>query len=352
MNCYGYFEKITHKKILIFGIYPPPYGGVSVHIQRVMSVFIQNLNNVRLFNTEQSLRSRFGLFYFMKLFFQLIWYRPNCVYYHSSYTRSFGIELTVIMLGSRLYGAQVHIIEHDSRHLGNRTRLFKRWYRWGTKHIFSIVFIGSSTYEHYKDHGIKVENYSIESAFLPPSLASEPLAIEHYPSSLWTFMKDYTPLLLVNAAHLMRINGKDVYGLDQAIDVLAGIKKDFPDAGLIMAVASMNDADYSAQLRERMQSKHVAEQVYILQDQKELWPLFKRVDLFLRPTLSDGASISVEEALYFKVPVVASNVCARQKGVVLYDHKKDGDLADVVTRVLYDTVYANQQCDSLHEKQT
>ena len=56
----------------------------------------------------------------------------------------------------------------------------------------------------------------------------------------------------------------------------------------------------------------------------------KKVDVFLRPTLSDGASVSVQEALWCGTPVVASDVCLRPREVALF---KTGD-ADDLQRVL------------------
>jgi hypothetical protein len=46
--------------------------------------------------------------------------------------------------------------------------------------------------------------------------------------------------------------------------------------------------------------------------------LMSACDVFLRPTLEDGDSISVREALALGVPVVASRVGARPAGAILF----------------------------------
>ena len=61
----------------------------------------------------------------------------------------------------------------------------------------------------------------------------------------------------------------------------------------------------------------------------EVWPLFKRADLMLRPSLKDGSSISIAEALYFHCPVLASDVCERGKDVVNF---KSGDILDLTSK--------------------
>ena len=58
------------------------------------------------------------------------------------------------------------------------------------------------------------------------------------------------------------------------------------------------------------------------------------IDLFVRPTLSDGASVSIEEALWANIPVVASNVCQRPAQVMLYDLYHEDALYDAITKHL------------------
>jgi glycosyltransferase involved in cell wall biosynthesis len=58
--------------------------------------------------------------------------------------------------------------------------------------------------------------------------------------------------------------------------------------------------------------------------------LMSACDVFLRPTLEDGDSISVREALAMGVPVVASNVGARPAGAILFD---PGDLEGMLAAI-------------------
>jgi glycogen synthase len=56
----------------------------------------------------------------------------------------------------------------------------------------------------------------------------------------------------------------------------------------------------------------------------------KRLTVFIRPTYTDGDSISVREALALKVPVVASDTDYRPEGVTIF---KKGDLGDLLVKV-------------------
>jgi glycosyltransferase involved in cell wall biosynthesis len=58
--------------------------------------------------------------------------------------------------------------------------------------------------------------------------------------------------------------------------------------------------------------------------------LISACDVFLRPTLEDGDSISVREALALGVPVVASRAGARPAGAILF---QPGDAEDLLAKI-------------------
>lgn len=329
MNEHAYSNGVCKKKIAMLGVLPPPYGGVSVHIRRVADKLIDQQNSISFFSIERPYKNKLFFLYQIKLLFWLIFKRPEIIYYHGTYTKHCWAELLIIHLFSYLKKIQVIVVDHDCRHLYNRTRLFKWFYKKITVYA-QIILIGDRTFESYQKNSIPLHNFSVENAFLPPVSSMASIIEETYPSSLFTFIKQFTPIILVNASHMMMINNKDVYGLELSLDMLAGIKNTYPDAGLIVAIADMGNKEYASYLYTKMKKLDIAEQVYILQNQKELWPLFKRVDLFVRPTITDGASISLQEADYFKVTTVASDICIRPKNCILF---KSEDCADFIRAV-------------------
>src|SRR3972149_8763076 len=282
-----YSDMVTNKKIVILGIEPPTFGGVSVHIQRVKDRLLDQGNTVFVFNIEQQLRRKWALAYLIKLFFWLLIKRPDTVHYHGTYQRGCWGDLFILRILKYVLRFEIIIIDHDCRHLYKRGWLFKRLYTWVLKHVDKLVPIGTKNLQSYEDNGFNTTGYEVEGSFLPPvvSMAS---AIEHlYPSSLFIFLKEYTPVILINASFLMRIDGKDIYGLDVSFDMIAQLKKNYPDVGLIMAIANIDNQNYFDLLIRKMRGLGVSEQVFILRGQKEIWPLFKKIDLFIRPTLSD-----------------------------------------------------------------
>jgi glycogen(starch) synthase len=62
--------------------------------------------------------------------------------------------------------------------------------------------------------------------------------------------------------------------------------------------------------------------------------VIKRSSVFLRPTTSDGDSISLREALHFNVPVVASDAAPRPDGSILFASRDQEDFICAIETAL------------------
>jgi glycosyltransferase involved in cell wall biosynthesis len=196
----------------------------------------------------------------------------------------------------------------------------------------TIVFIGDSTYKSYEENGIILpRDVSIESPFLPPDQAREREILKTYPQELFIFAKEAAPLIVANAFQLSLLNEKDLYGFDMCVHMVRQLKNDFPHVKLVFALAQIGDQNYFERLRKQIANACLQNDVFFLTDQKELWPLLKRADLFVRPTLSDSFGISIAEALQFGTPAVASDVCIRPEGTMLF---RCGDADEFFEKVL------------------
>ena len=69
-------------------------------------------------------------------------------------------------------------------------------------------------------------------------------------------------------------------------------------------------------------------QIGPIEDMYELWSIS---DIYIRPTMNDGDSISVREAIQMNLKVVASDVAKRPNGVVIY---QKGNISDFLSKVL------------------
>ena len=145
-----------------------------------------------------------------------------------------------------------------------------------------------------------------------------------------TFIQNKKPLLLVNASILSFFNSKDLYGFDKSIRAIKQLKQQYTDIGLILALAHIGNYNYFQQLKKLVTELELTNNIFFLTGQKKLWPLFERIDIFLRPTMCDGTSISVSEALYLKTTIVASNVCKRPSNVIVFDIDNKNDFIEKI----------------------
>ena len=62
--------------------------------------------------------------------------------------------------------------------------------------------------------------------------------------------------------------------------------------------------------------------------------MFKKVNLSIRPTITDGDAISIREALYFNCEVIASDVVKRPEGTVYFKCRDIDDLYYQTSKIL------------------
>ncbi|EKO3701887.1 glycosyltransferase [Vibrio metschnikovii] len=65
-----------------------------------------------------------------------------------------------------------------------------------------------------------------------------------------------------------------------------------------------------------------------------LYPVLKSSSIFIRPTFYDSYGISVGEALSIGIPSIASDVCKRTEGAIIFKNRSIDDLYLKVKSVL------------------
>ena len=119
------------------------------------------------------------------------------------------------------------------------------------------------------------------------------------------------------------------------IELTAKLKNVYPNLGFVFALANEKvNTEYINKMHLRIKELNLEENFYFLTGQKELWPIFKKASLMIRPTNTDGDALSIREALYFKCPAIASDICDRPEGTILFKNRNLDDLCDKVKDVL------------------
>lgn len=193
---------------------------------------------------------------------------------------------------------------------------------------------------HMKDELVEVlSSYEgkiiIKDAFLPPPLEDEPKILDTYSDEMRKFMEIQRPLIVANAFKLIDWNGMDLYGLDMCIELIYRLRQDYPNVGLLFALANEKyRPDYYAKMKALIVDYGLQRNIYFLTNQHELWPILKDCDVMVRPTCTDGYGNSIAETLYFARPAVASDVCKRPDGCVVFRNRDMDDFEAKVRQVL------------------
>lgn len=318
LSKYAYWQKITGKRILIIGPTPPPLGGVAVHVTRVASYLREQHNCVEIFHSEPRGRSALFRLYAAYLQYRIKKYKPTDIHYHGTYLPNSDRELTLLGNLQQRFNFELTIVEHDCRHLYARSAAYIGWYRnFVRTHAVKLMLVGNTTMECYADLAISNEHAMQTHAFLPPSLQELPAALTAYPEQLWQHNIRSNPLLIMNAFACIPHGTSDLYGIHDAIVATLALRKQQPYIGLCIIFATVGDASYLHRLYRLAQQ--AGGTIFFLIGNYPLWPLLYHADIFIRPTYSDGDSVSVREALWAGIPVIASNVCVRPEGVTTYD---------------------------------
>jgi hypothetical protein len=75
--------------------------------------------------------------------------------------------------------------------------------------------------------------------------------------------------------------------------------------------------------------------------------ILTRSDIFIRPTNTDGDSVSLREALYFKIPSLASDAVPRPDEAVLFKNRDADDLTSKVKHILGNYIFYKDKLKAL-----
>lgn len=341
-----YSDTIFNKKILMCGPpLPPPYGGISVHFQSITHKFERQGNTVYHQNTLATYRYRWYSWYLLQLAYRVLSIRPDVVYYHTLSLPKSDYELKLLVGLKRLFSYKLITVDHDCLHLLKRPAKFRHALNKLVPFIDQQVLIGDSTYQSYCDADIADAGIvSVERAFVAPSVTQNGALIEQNkliynvptnltPEGFDLFCKTHTPMITLASTRLVFLDGRDLYGVDTGLEVLKGLKKEFPSVGLVCLIGTIDEPDYYNALCARIADYGLQDSILMLTGTYQLWPILQKTDLLLRPTLCDGASVSEDEAHYLGIPVVASDVCLRHSKTITYTSGSVDDCRIKVSRV-------------------
>lgn len=302
-------------KVLLISPYPPPLGGVSVFTKRRKSALEAEGHSVDILDPTKLSAPQ----YFLKLL--LTGFKAYDLISVNVYSPYVSAILYALGLMPR-----TEVIDHNWRQLENWRETKKRLYSRVLSRSRELILMGEHLRDYYFKHGVALpERVRVKDSFIPPALEDEELILKTYPPDALRFIAHSRPLIIANAPRIVFYKGVDLYALDMCVELVASLKKEHERVGLLFALAEIGDEEYFEKINTRIDELQIRDNFHFLIGQKELWPLFKSADLMVRPTNTDGISVSVAEALYFGCPAVASDAVERPAGTLIFRNRDSED---------------------------
>ena len=313
-------------KYYLIGPYPPPLGGVSIYAYRYSKLLRAQGHEVEIVDLSRSTKAR-RLWKIVKLVFG-----PRYAIFYLN-----GLNFSVMLaMMARPFAGKLILHDHSGRVVETLSAVKRTILQQFLARADECLLVGQHLQGYYERGGLRLppEKVMVRNAFLPPPPEDEVCIWRSFEAETLQFLEEHSPIIIANAFQIVFYQGVDLYGLDLCIELIAALKQDYPRVGLLFALAEIGDQLYYEQINQRIDTCGVRGQVHFVVGQKELWPLFKKADVMIRPTYHDGYGVSIAEALYFGCPAVASDACVRPSGTVLFRNRDRRDLIAKVKEVL------------------
>lgn len=149
-------------------------------------------------------------------------------------------------------------------------------------------------------------------AFLPPAPAERD--VSRLPGPVRRFAAEHPLLLSSQGLFGYFVDGRHVYGFEDLARLLEALRRRDPRWGLVTLRTGTYDAEHRRAIFALRRDLHLDDHWLILEEPVAGPALYASSRAFLRPTATDGDSVSIREALLLGVPVVASDAVPRPPG--------------------------------------
>lgn len=286
------------RKVLIIGRIPPPIGGVTVHVSRLLESLkahhfdhfdFCDLINDRLADITQKI------------------IRYNVIHLHISNPMFQLVFALVCKISRKTLLMTYH---------GN----WGRYGVWGNGAVnWSARLCSVPIVQNLESLGKALQwnkNARMISTFIPSTFTKPLSALDS--QKLSDFRRRFPFVFCTNAWNLVfDRNGAETYGITEIISSIAEVS----NAGLIISDPS---GKYGPYIRKTFgQTLH---NVLIIEGQHDFGNVLRVADAFIRNTSTDGVSLSIHEAYEHRVVVLASNSISRAHFCNVYNKIADIDL--------------------------
>ncbi len=304
-------------KVLLIGPTPPPHGGISVHIAgRQRELMAAGYRCETLDPSRYRNKLRFG--------WNLARYAVGGwsfdVHINGHNWKSWVLAAGCGIVGRLRGGVVVKLTLHSGmapHFLDSLRGLGRKAVAFASSLYGRVVCVSPAVQDAVHSLGVARDHTEIRPAFLGalrPGPALEPCITD--------WMQRHRPVLSTVLFF------RPEYGFDLLVKALVRLRKMHPAAGCLV----MGSGEQRLEAIRAVQMAGLEANVFFAGDVDHdvCLACIARSDLFVRPTLADGDSISVREALALGVPTVASRVGNRPDGTLQFEI---GDINDLLAKI-------------------
>lgn len=320
-------------RVNIIGPYPPPYGGISVHVKRMYQYLKKENVEAEVFSGSNKLTA-----------FKIPFLKGQIIHFHCI-SKKMRILMGLIPV---FHKKTVFTVHGESLHdqLQQSGSITKKLLLHSMKKMNKIICVNPETLNELLLLGLDNSKLIYLPAYINP-IEQEKDFIS-IPDYVWSFI-DNSKFLISASGCIRFYNNQDLYGIDMFIELMRKLKSQGCEARLLIVLTDIEnlklmEKSYYNTLRNRIEQYNLQNEIMFYEAvSTEFYPILKKSSLFIRPTNTDGYGISIAEALYYNVPSIASDVCRRPEGALLF---KSRDIKDLYNK----TVHVINNYDSYREK--
>lgn len=285
-------------KVLIIGSTPPPIGGVTRSIENLFNALKSKNIEVEIFSKQSLWKiKRFDIAH---------------IHYSKSWKRFLGL-----MVG-KLLAKRVIFTLHGNKYNDDFFNTLN------AKLADGVIFLNDTVSRNYKNN--------FKKSIVLTSLFKEGITKQIKQSNIID-KKTEKIHLLVYAYDKVFQDGKDIYGIDFILNNLNKLDEHFVVIFVDPKSAYKNDISNSK------------ENLIYLNYEVDFVSLLREVDMYIRPTSTDGNSVAIQEALMLGKKVVASDVVERGAGVIVYQYDNFEDFLEKLNGM--NSYYKTYEPDSI-----
>lgn len=336
-----YNKKNVH--LLILGSLPPPRGGVTTHIERLIPYAKEAGIGVYIWDHS---KKRNKSHYIISLFRETLKALLFCIFQPGIKVLHFPVCIVtfskiMFLFFMKCIGVRVTttFVASPEQSMGNSP--YSRYYIFILARYSSYIIVNNRDFQKLLvNNRIPASKIAIIPAFIPiKDELKNDLIIPEYSID---FCKNQKPLMLTYAFGPDFHKGEDLYGLDLIVQLAQKLKSDYPEIGFVVVIPEITNYDYLKTLMVNIRENGLEDSFcFVIGNEFSFIPFLQYADVFIRATNTDGDALTLREACYYSVTSVASNVCCRPEGTLLFRNRDIHDLHRSVRVALSDK---NNEC--------